>query len=453
MTTSAQGLERAPSGSESPALRIAICGEVNAGKSTVLNALLRGHVLPDNVGATARPLIEACYRPHPGADLLYPDGRHDSVALSEIPARLPQGTRVLIWSDEPRLQGLEFVEIPATTAEAVTPADLALLKDCDALIWVTIASQAWRLTEKAILARFEEVRPAKTLLVVSRADKLRNRQDRDKLEGRIRRETAGMFDDCIFLNGARATISGARGSDEAWKRSGALGILDHLHAWHGTDPATLLAPAPREPENLIDLAAFRQPVDEVAPAAVAVVAPAAVAAPPVATPVAPQITKLVPAAPAAAAAPTPRAPAPAKDRAPAPPAAAQPLAQMRQIMAQLPPGAVAGVLTTPGHCEVLSGDSAECQRVGAILRGTVESLRASYGGFGLDTDLATIALSSPRACLMCEALPDGATAFLMADARLLNVGIAKALMERLVQVATEPARSGAPGAGGIQPAA
>ncbi|UMA63642.1 hypothetical protein LVO79_11395 [Roseivivax marinus] len=242
MPSQTADLTPAPAASPKTHMTVVVCGEVRSGKSTVLDALARRR-LPKPLGAcdAADPAVAALrtvvrHRGRPGTALVQRDGR--IVELSEDNATdapdLEAVDHLLIWSDSPHLAGIELVELPLTTAEDLSEDDRAVLRAADAMIWVTIGSQAWRFTEKTILDVLGEDRPAHALLTVSRADKLRRAKDRDKLMDRLVRETGDYFDACHLLNGSGRNLDMSHDSDAAWSTTGAKAIFDVLRRIGGT---------------------------------------------------------------------------------------------------------------------------------------------------------------------------------------------------------------------------
>ena len=221
--------EPAPQNTRTDPLRVAICGEVSSGKSTVMNTLLRRSHLPDNLGQKRRPMIVAGYRDRTGIEILRENG--DIVELDQVTdfKRLRDASQITLWSDQPHLAGYEFTEVPMTTAEDVSDAQIALLRSADVLIWVTIASQAWRLTEKAILEKLGDARPKRSILAVSRADKLRSKNDMDRIGERLERDAGAFFEDVVFVSGGRAEIDRSTQSQEAWIRTGGAEFRAHSH--------------------------------------------------------------------------------------------------------------------------------------------------------------------------------------------------------------------------------
>ena len=80
-------------------LRIAVCGEVSSGKSTILNTLLRAPVLPDNIGRSSRPIIQVCHRAAPGAEVLRSDGTHARSDRVDDPEIFREADHIRLWSD------------------------------------------------------------------------------------------------------------------------------------------------------------------------------------------------------------------------------------------------------------------------------------------------------------------------------------------------------------------
>lgn len=173
---------------------IAILGEFSSGKSTLVNALL-GHVLsPVRVTATQVPPIWYCA------------GEDDPVVVSKSgdatvidPSQIAQvpvaGTEyVRVYLPAEILARANIIDMPGSSDPSMS-VDIwnHLLPQADAVIWCTPATQAWRQSEAAI---WEEVDPdvqERSLLLVSRIDKVLYPRDRERLLKRVARETDGMF--------------------------------------------------------------------------------------------------------------------------------------------------------------------------------------------------------------------------------------------------------------------
>ncbi|MEL6206342.1 MAG: hypothetical protein AAFR47_13675, partial [Pseudomonadota bacterium] len=137
---------------------------------------------------------------------------------------------ISVWTARRHLRRFVLQEVPFTTAEDLTDAQFEAVRASDVLVWVTIASQAWRLTERKILDELREARPSMAILAISRADKLRTDSDRADLMDRVKRETSDYFDDATFIFGARSGLRKASRSRPAWQGTGGADLADKLEA-------------------------------------------------------------------------------------------------------------------------------------------------------------------------------------------------------------------------------
>lgn len=348
----------------SPVLRVAVCGEVNSGKSTVLNALLRARILPDNIGSSSRPVVFASYRAERGVDVQYRDGTHLSTTSADRHDILRNAEFVWVASDHEHLAGIEIVEVPLTKADELTEEQIALIRASDVMIWVTIASQAWRLTEKNIVERLGDARPAHGILAVTRADKLRNDRDRQRLRERVVRETQHFFADCIFLNGERKKIDKAATSDDAWADTGGAAITARLHEIG---------------EQLLAEAALRPPAP-----------------------------------------PEPKAP-------PAPPPRQINTEAVPAVLDGLPGALVAGIspLDSPESYQALMGDAAQVRELGALCRQSFGALTNAFPAEGTGGPVSSLSLSTGGHRVLLQDVPETGLVFLMVDAQVMSQGNAQ----------------------------
>lgn len=215
--------------------RIVVAGEFGAGKSTVINAMLRRPFLPYHIGATNRPLISLYHAadtgivvtPWSGDPYELPDfkGIGDPDEVQGLAIRTPMAG----------LEGSEIVELPFHHDGVVGDGVFELMASADLLIWVTIASQAWRLTEKSVMQRLPTACQARAVLAVSRADKLRSAEDLQKVEARIRRENPAIFSELVFLRAGTDVLTEATADDGAWTTSGGQRLMEIAHAALGED--------------------------------------------------------------------------------------------------------------------------------------------------------------------------------------------------------------------------
>lgn len=171
------------------AMRVLIMGEVKAGKSTLINAVARRAVMAKEMQGTG------------------------PIFLRTDAARAPR----VVTHDIAHLRGLEFVELACEQENPFSETECALIASADLVIWVTIASQAWRLSEQLICDRIAKIVTRPMILAVSRADKLRSQTDVEKIAGRLHRDTDGRFEDIVFLSAPPHEIAQSTTQDYAWK--------------------------------------------------------------------------------------------------------------------------------------------------------------------------------------------------------------------------------------------
>jgi GTPase SAR1 family protein len=193
-------------GSTGPKPKIAVLGEFSSGKSTLSNVLLGRVSSPVRVTATQVPPI--WYTHGDGNPIVVDsDGQETEISIDEVASVPVEGTQfVRVFIEAPILQRLDFIDMPGSSDPNMSP-DIwnAILPQADAVIWCTPATQAWRQSEAAI---WEEVDPdvqERSVLLVTRIDKVLSDTDRARLMKRIRRETTGTFRDIFAVDLMSAT--------------------------------------------------------------------------------------------------------------------------------------------------------------------------------------------------------------------------------------------------------
>ncbi len=416
-------------------IRVAICGEVSSGKSTVLNTILRAKLLPDNLGSTIRPTVLVRHSTAPAVEIVYADGRTHRADRIDDPDLLREAREVVLSSDQPHLAGIELVEVPMTKAEELTDAQIEMARSADVIVWVTIASQAWRLTEKTIVEVLGDARPAHGILALTRADKLRSEADRKKLQDRMERETAAFFQHSVFVSGSHREIGNATNSPEAWAKTGGTDLVALLETLSqqittSADDVEENAPVPVKRSAVIDLARYRlvstneandldENVDMLEQEQEQEQAPenTVVESPPVPEP-----------APAVAPEPVSE-PVPTAFNAEAETA-------LRAAASDLPAAVCVGILA-PGFssdCLVLSGDETEVKKAADACIAACDVLADTYSdGRGL-LEACVFAMANNH--LLFQLVPNVGLIFLMAGNGVMNMGSAQRTLARLARTCT-----------------
>jgi len=206
---------------------IALMGEFSAGKSTLANLLIGERVSPERVTATQLPPI--WYVQGEGAPIVVGlDGTEREIARGEIGEvdaaetaciRVPLAAGTLELMDIVDLPGISDPNMP-------TQAWMRLARSADAVIWCSHATQAWRQSEAGTWAEMPEALRTRSLLLLTRMDKLHRESDRRRVLSRVRAETQGLFEAVLPISLSQAAEAG--NDVAAWEESGADAFTERL---------------------------------------------------------------------------------------------------------------------------------------------------------------------------------------------------------------------------------
>lgn len=229
--------------------RLALMGEFSAGKSTLTNMLLGVDPLPVKVTATRLPPVWVSY----GEDVATRedmDGNIHPVDITELDAVQLDETRLIRLSlKSDMLQLCDLIDMPGISDPNMDAGVWqAIIGEADHVVWCTHATQAWRQSEAAVWDSLPETLNDKSLLLLTRFDKILSTRDKTRLMDRVRRETDGLFRDMFPVSLTEALNAGE--NRDAWEESGAepfVKCLVDLLMNRGTIPQdSQLQPAPDE---------------------------------------------------------------------------------------------------------------------------------------------------------------------------------------------------------------
>lgn len=238
---------------------VALMGEFSAGKSTLANILLGEHKSPVKVTATQQPPIWFTHGPE-RAEVVGLDGSRRPVeidAIAEVDRASTAYVTVSLEADV--LEIMDLIDMPGIS-DPNTPPEVwkRVIGNADHVIWCTHAIQAWRQSEAAT---WEELPPSlydKSLLLLTRFDKIHSDHDRRRVLARVRAETAGLFAEVFPISLLEASLAGD--DRAAWEASGAEvfsnRLVDMLQGRERVAPRT----QPALPPMLAEPVAARRPV-------------------------------------------------------------------------------------------------------------------------------------------------------------------------------------------------
>lgn len=212
-------------GKEKPC--IALMGEFSAGKSTLANLLIGYAPLPVQVVATQLPPVRIVYgtgEPF-GMGL---DGHSKPVDLEALDRTALKDTAYLqLYSEEEFLKHCNLIDMPGIS-DPNMPAEVweRMIGEADAVLWCSPATQAWRQSEAAVWRGLPQVLRSRSLLLLTRMDKLTSQADRDRVLSRVRQETLGLFREVLPISLLLATRE--QNNYQLWQKSGAEELAKSL---------------------------------------------------------------------------------------------------------------------------------------------------------------------------------------------------------------------------------
>ncbi|MCY4181046.1 MAG: dynamin family protein [Litoreibacter sp.] len=207
--------------------RIALMGEFSAGKSTLSNLLLGSRPLPEKVNATR---LSPVWMSH-GTDAAYREdvsGTQEPVSIEALEGIDVETTKVIrLFFEADILQVCDLIDFPGISDPNMSSEVWQrMLGEVDAVLWCTHATQAWRQSESAVWDTIPEAVRDRSVLLVTKYDKLTTERDEFRVVARLKKETEGKFG-AIFPISLTAAI--AAGEDyEAFDASGGGAFLEHL---------------------------------------------------------------------------------------------------------------------------------------------------------------------------------------------------------------------------------
>lgn len=207
--------------------RVALMGEFSAGKSTLTNLLLSGTPLPVRVTATRLPPVWISYG-EPGAVREDLDGNAWPVEARDLESVPLDQTRVIrLTMQEDILRLCDLIDMPGISdPNMASEVWERVLGEADHVLWCTHATQAWRQSEAAVWETLPDDLRNKSLLLVTRFDKIVSDRDRDRVLTRVRHEAGPFFAGVYPISLTEALKAGEDRSK--WESSGAEAFVQRL---------------------------------------------------------------------------------------------------------------------------------------------------------------------------------------------------------------------------------
>ncbi|MEQ1718004.1 MAG: dynamin family protein [Hyphomicrobium sp.] len=212
-------------------LRVAIVGEFNSGKSSLANLLVGIDSVPTAIVSNTRIPTLLYHASVPEIFAVDVNGAKTTID-ADNPLRATNAVRLEVGLPAERLKAVEFIDFPGLADPRFEDcaADLGA-HGIDAVLWCTVATQAWKESERMAWSALSPRLHDRSILVVTHRDLLHNAQDEAKLLTRLRGDAGDEFRDIVMLS----TSAGAEppqialppDAKEAAREAGSLGTLEH----------------------------------------------------------------------------------------------------------------------------------------------------------------------------------------------------------------------------------
>jgi GTPase SAR1 family protein len=240
-----------------PVPRVVLVGEFSAGKSSIINLLLGRDMIPTAVLASTRRPSLLRHALNPQIEAIYDDGKRELVTPDsmEIVAR-DDINHFEIGLPNELLRSIELIDTPGFADLDREPRrTLEMINRADICLWCTLATQAWRHSERQTWLSLQAQFGTNGILVATHIDTLAERGARKKIRSRLEREAGDLFGDIVLLavpDAKRARKADGRVADPMlWRDSGGealIGALQRAAIRHGeTHKETASADDVKEP--------------------------------------------------------------------------------------------------------------------------------------------------------------------------------------------------------------
>ena len=149
----------------------------------------------------------------------------DLTDLSDIVVN--DNSLICVQHDAPILDRCDIIDMPGIS-DPNMDAEVwqRMIHHADAVIWCTHATQAWRQSEAAVWSMLPSELYPKSMMLLTRMDKILSERDQMRVVKRVGRETPGMFRELFPISLTRALAAGE--DAEKWADSGAKAFTSGL---------------------------------------------------------------------------------------------------------------------------------------------------------------------------------------------------------------------------------
>ncbi len=188
-------------------VRIAVIGEANSGKTTLVNTLLGAPILPTSVAAhTTLPTLIG-YSGKSSLVAEVPGGKRIPLAWEHLHHPPRRDVRRVHVGVPLNLRGVCVLDTPALSLdnEAGNRRTLHACRGADLLIWCTPAIQAWKHSEQSLWLMLSMKLRGRGILAATFADQIQSDGDAHRLMARLQADAGCHFRQIVLIAGMSAT--------------------------------------------------------------------------------------------------------------------------------------------------------------------------------------------------------------------------------------------------------
>lgn len=218
-------------------LRVTVVGEVKAGKSTFINALLARKVAYTDISEATAAVSEISYAEEEYFRICYKDDKfkefEDDEELVEFMEENADNRgywntvdKIQIGIDNEELRGIILVDTPGLLTITTQNREItsAYIYESDILLWVLDSQD---LGSSVVMQELEEkVKFGKKMIGI--VNKVDNEEERKELKDYIETHYMRYFDDIYMISGRNAWISQVEEDDELWESSHLEDVLRYI---------------------------------------------------------------------------------------------------------------------------------------------------------------------------------------------------------------------------------
>lgn len=187
---------------------VVMLGESNSGKTSLVNSLLGHALLPTSVVTNTRLPLLLHFDELASVSCVSAAGRSRIDAQHLDGSAIAQSRSLEVGLPNERLKSFDIMDTPGQSGASFL-LQTGELTPLQLLVWCTVATQAWKESERRTWLSLPRSYRAQAILAVTHADDLKSPAEKAQVEFRLRTVTGGLFKHIVFVTtGANAAASG-----------------------------------------------------------------------------------------------------------------------------------------------------------------------------------------------------------------------------------------------------